>query len=116
MFTFCRPGGLSGNDDSGGLSAWYVWASLGLFPVAGQNLFLMFGDGTPSLDDIAIVVTGRNPSTGSSITTGDTVNTGQGGGGTTIGSNNQMVDPGEGIAVLAEAVGEADGILAEAVA
>ncbi|WP_213010543.1 GH92 family glycosyl hydrolase [Paractinoplanes toevensis] len=35
------PGGLPGNDDSGGLSSWYVWASLGLFPVAGQNLFLI---------------------------------------------------------------------------
>jgi putative alpha-1,2-mannosidase len=35
------PGGLPGNDDSGGLSSWYVWASLGLFPVAGQNMFLV---------------------------------------------------------------------------
>jgi putative alpha-1,2-mannosidase len=34
-------GGLPGNDDSGGLSSWYVWASLGLFPVAGQNMFLV---------------------------------------------------------------------------
>ena len=34
-------GGLPGNDDSGGLSSWYVWASLGLFPVAGQNLVLL---------------------------------------------------------------------------
>ena len=34
-------GGLPGNDDSGGLSSWFVWASLGLFPVAGQNLFLI---------------------------------------------------------------------------
>jgi putative alpha-1,2-mannosidase len=34
-------GGLPGNDDSGGLSSWYVWASLGLFPIAGQNLFLL---------------------------------------------------------------------------
>ncbi|GAB7047602.1 hypothetical protein JCM9534A_27280 [Catenuloplanes indicus JCM 9534] len=34
-------GGLPGNDDSGGLSSWYVWASLGLFPVAGQNRFLI---------------------------------------------------------------------------
>ncbi|WP_296664566.1 glycoside hydrolase domain-containing protein [Demequina sp.] len=34
-------GGLPGNDDSGGLSSWYVWACLGLFPVAGQNLFLL---------------------------------------------------------------------------
>ncbi|HSL74015.1 MAG TPA: glycoside hydrolase domain-containing protein, partial [Ilumatobacteraceae bacterium] len=31
-------GGLPGNDDSGGLSSWYVWASLGLFPVAGQQI------------------------------------------------------------------------------
>ncbi len=34
-------GGLPGNDDSGGLSSWYVWACLGLFPVAGQDLFLL---------------------------------------------------------------------------
>jgi predicted alpha-1,2-mannosidase len=34
-------GGLPGNDDSGALSSWYVWASLGLFPVAGQQLFLL---------------------------------------------------------------------------
>ncbi|MTE22806.1 glycoside hydrolase domain-containing protein [Microbacterium sp. ZXX196] len=34
-------GGLPGNDDSGGLSSWVVWASLGLFPVAGQDLFLV---------------------------------------------------------------------------
>jgi putative alpha-1,2-mannosidase len=35
------PGGLPGNDDSGALSSWYVWASLGLFPLAGQGLFLV---------------------------------------------------------------------------
>ncbi|KON73101.1 hypothetical protein M768_12780 [Cellulosimicrobium cellulans F16] len=35
------PGGLPGNDDSGALSSWYVWASLGLFPVAGQGIFLV---------------------------------------------------------------------------
>src|SRR5688500_11702576 len=34
-------GGLPGNDDSGALSSWYVWASIGLFPVAGQSLFLL---------------------------------------------------------------------------
>jgi len=34
-------GGLPGNDDSGGLSSWYVWASLGLFPIAGQSLFVV---------------------------------------------------------------------------
>lgn len=48
-------GGLPGNDDSGGLSSWYVWASLGLFPVAGQNLFLL---NTPSFRTATIEVPG----------------------------------------------------------
>jgi predicted alpha-1,2-mannosidase len=47
------PGGLPGNDDSGGLSSWYVWASLGLFPVAGQNLFLI---NTPAFQRAALTV------------------------------------------------------------
>ncbi|MCE0485522.1 glycoside hydrolase domain-containing protein [Ornithinimicrobium sediminis] len=34
-------GGLPGNDDSGGLSSWLVWAVLGLFPVAGQGVYLI---------------------------------------------------------------------------
>ena len=34
------PGGLPGNDDLGALSAWYVWASLGLYPLT---------PGTPNL-------------------------------------------------------------------
>ncbi|MGA9277142.1 glycoside hydrolase domain-containing protein [Ilumatobacter sp.] len=34
-------GGLPGNDDSGALSSWYVWASLGICPVAGQQIFLV---------------------------------------------------------------------------
>ncbi|MEM8619387.1 MAG: glycoside hydrolase domain-containing protein [Actinomycetota bacterium] len=38
-------GGLPGNDDSGGLSSWYVWAALGLFPAAGQSTVLV---STPS--------------------------------------------------------------------
>lgn len=62
---------------------------------SGQNLFLTMGDATA-----AIVVTGAKPanqSTGASINTGDTVNTSQGGGSTTIGANNQMVDTGEGM-------------------
>jgi putative alpha-1,2-mannosidase len=49
------PGGLPGNDDSGGLSAWYVWASLGLFPVAGQNLFLI---NAPAFERAAVQVPG----------------------------------------------------------
>ncbi len=40
-------GGLPGNDDSGGLSSWVVWATLGLFPVAGQHLFLLNAPAVP---------------------------------------------------------------------
>jgi len=31
-------GGIPGNNDSGGLSSCYLWNTLGLFPVSGQNL------------------------------------------------------------------------------
>lgn len=55
---------------------------------SGQNLFLMYGDPDDSTDD-AIVVTA------SDAATGGTVNTGQAGGGTTIGNFNQMLDAGE---------------------
>ena len=48
-------GGLPGNDDSGGLSSWFVWATLGLFPVAGQNLFLI---STPAWRESRITVAG----------------------------------------------------------
>ncbi len=34
-------GGLAGNDDSGAMSSWYVWAAVGLFPVVGQSVFLI---------------------------------------------------------------------------
>lgn len=60
-------GGLPGNDDSGGLSSWYVWASLGIFPVAGQDLFLL---STPAFrvsristgsDELVIEATGFRP-------------------------------------------------------
>jgi putative alpha-1,2-mannosidase len=36
-----NPGGLPGNDDSGGLSSWYVWNAIGLFPVPGQGIFFV---------------------------------------------------------------------------
>ncbi|MEM9021685.1 MAG: glycoside hydrolase domain-containing protein [Planctomycetota bacterium] len=35
------PGGMVGNDDSGAMTSWYIWSSLGLFPVAGQDLFII---------------------------------------------------------------------------
>jgi hypothetical protein len=62
---------------------------------SGQNLFLIIGNA-----DVGVVVTGlhaADESTGAAVNTGDTVNTSQGGGSTTIGNTNQMVDPGEGV-------------------
>lgn len=35
------PGGLPGNDDSGGISSWFVWSAFGLFPVTGQPVMLI---------------------------------------------------------------------------
>ena len=62
---------------------------------SGQNYFMLFGK-----QDAALLVSGKNPvddTTNTSISTGDTVNTSKGGGETTLGVNNQMVDPGEGM-------------------
>lgn len=59
---------------------------------SGQNLFLMYGDAKNTSvagDEVALVVTAKNAASGGSV------NTGQGGGGTTLGSNNQMIDPTE---------------------
>lgn len=39
-------GGLPGNNDTGALSSYYVFGCLGLFPVAGQDLFLI---GSPTV-------------------------------------------------------------------
>ena len=35
------PDGLAGNDDGGTLSAWYVWASMGLYPLAGTDRYVL---------------------------------------------------------------------------
>lgn len=61
------PDGLDGNDDGGTLSAWYVLASMGLFPIAGTDFYLI---GTPLFDqmtlnleggDFKIIVTNQAP-------------------------------------------------------
>lgn len=36
-----RPDGLPGNDDSGAMSAWYIFHNLGFFPNAGQDVYLI---------------------------------------------------------------------------
>jgi predicted alpha-1,2-mannosidase len=35
------PGGLAGNDDAGTLSAWYILAASGLYPLAGTDTYLV---------------------------------------------------------------------------
>jgi putative alpha-1,2-mannosidase len=56
MFTTGR-GGLPGNNDSGGLSSFYVWNALGLFPVSGQNLILI---GSPIVDGARLILANGN--------------------------------------------------------
>ena len=54
QFTTGR-GGLPGNDDSGGLSSWYVWSAMGLFPVTGLPVILI---GSPYYDRSTIKMGG----------------------------------------------------------
>ncbi|MCJ1884352.1 hypothetical protein LNN38_05765 [Pseudomonas sp. LA21] len=77
---------------------------------SGQNLFLMFTAANPAtytdasnvvrISTPTIIATGEDPadqSSGANINTGDTINTSQGGGPTTFGTNNQMIVEQEGI-------------------
>ncbi len=51
LFT-ATPGGLPGQDDGGGLSSWYVFSAMGLYPAApGSGVFLI---GSPLFPDIRI--------------------------------------------------------------
>ncbi len=48
------PDGISGNEDCGQMSAWYVFSSLGFYPVTpGSNQYII---GTPSLDKATVQV------------------------------------------------------------
>jgi predicted alpha-1,2-mannosidase len=48
-----RPMGLDGDDDGGSMSSWYVWAALGLFPIAGSDRFVL---GAPVFDRVIIEI------------------------------------------------------------
>lgn len=50
------PGGLSGNDDAGQMSAWYVFSALGLYPVAPGMPY--YAIGTPLFPEASIRVGG----------------------------------------------------------
>jgi len=74
---------------------------------SGQQLFLMFttegatADANGRIPGVSIVVTGRDPlnqsASSDAITSGDTVNSSQGGGNTTLGTNNQAITEQEGL-------------------
>jgi predicted alpha-1,2-mannosidase len=43
--------GIPGNDDSGAMSSWYVFGAMGIFPNAGQDVYLI---GHPSLPEVVL--------------------------------------------------------------
>ena len=51
-FTDSRAG-IPGNDDSGAMSSWLIFSTLGLFPVAGQDVYLI---STPSIPDASLTL------------------------------------------------------------
>ncbi len=51
-----QPDGLAGNDDGGTLGAWYVFASLGLYPIAGTDRYIV---SAPIFDQARITVAGH---------------------------------------------------------
>lgn len=52
---YYKPGrsGLPGNDDAGAMSSWFVWASMGLYPNAGQPYYYI---GSPVFTRVRIAV------------------------------------------------------------
>ncbi len=58
--------GYPGNDDSGAMGSWYIFTALGLFPNAGQDIYILnapvFGKATLQLENGKdVVVVNRNP-------------------------------------------------------
>lgn len=53
------PDGLTGNEDCGQMSAWYVWSAMGLYPLCpGKPEYTI---GMPLFDDVLINSGGKNP-------------------------------------------------------
>jgi putative alpha-1,2-mannosidase len=46
-----RRSGIPGNDDSGAMSSWFLFQSIGFYPNAGQDIYLI---GTPSYPEVDI--------------------------------------------------------------
>ncbi len=52
-----QPDGLSGNEDCGQMSAWYVWSALGMYPMNPASGNYIFG--SPLMDDAVIQLPGN---------------------------------------------------------
>ena len=53
-----QPDGLSGNEDGGQMSAWYVFSSIGFYPVNPSNGAYIFG--SPLFDEVTLNIPGQN--------------------------------------------------------
>ncbi len=53
-----RPDGITGNDDTGGMSSWYVWNAIGLYPFNPANGEYLIG--SPMSDQTVITLDGGN--------------------------------------------------------
>jgi predicted alpha-1,2-mannosidase len=47
-----QPDGLSGNEDCGQMSAWYVWSALGMYPMNASSGEYVFG--SPAVDKASL--------------------------------------------------------------
>jgi predicted alpha-1,2-mannosidase len=47
--------GLPGNDDSGAMSSWYAFSAMGVFPNAGQDVYLI---GSPAIPEVTLHLAG----------------------------------------------------------
>ena len=47
-----KPGGISGNDDAGQMSAWYIFSAIGFYPVCPASPYYIIG--TPTFDKTVV--------------------------------------------------------------
>ena len=64
-----QPDGLSGNEDCGQMSAWYIFSSIGFYPVNPSNGAYIFG--SPLFDNVEIDVPGRKKFTVKTVNNSD---------------------------------------------
>lgn len=46
-----QPDGIPGNDDAGAISAWYIFGLIGIYPNAGQDVYLI---GSPAVPEVTL--------------------------------------------------------------